>query len=115
MGESGVKIALNTAEEIPGVGVLIGTIRSLSNAMEAFLAGVNAGDEVITSSSDSINAAIRNFKQIMKDKQNSLNRISNSVNDFQLPYNQYQLNNQSQPMMQSQNQIYRGGKMRSKK
>lgn len=115
MGESGVKIALNTAEEIPGVGVLIGTIRSLSNAMEAFLAGVNAGDEVITSSSDSINAAVRNFKQIMKDKQNSLNRISNSVNDFQLPYNQYQLNNQSQPMMQSQNQIYRGGKMRSKK
>jgi hypothetical protein len=28
MSEAGVKIVLNTAEEIPGVGVLIGTIRS---------------------------------------------------------------------------------------
>lgn len=129
MGESGVKIALNTAEEIPGVGVLIGTIRSLSSAMEAFLAGVNAGDEVITSSSDSINAAVRNFKQIMNDKQNSLNRINNSVNNFQnnfqLPYNKYQLGNQlgnqfnnqlnNQFQGQAKTPVYRGGKTQKNK
>lgn len=113
MSESAVKIGLNTAEEIPGVGVLIGTVRSLSSAMEAFLAGVNAGDEVVTSSSDTINAAVRNFKQIMKDKQNSLDRINNSVNNFQAPYNQSQMQNKMQSQMQ--NQVYRGGKMRSKK
>lgn len=111
MGESAVKIGLNTAEEIPGVGVLIGTIRSLSNAMEAFLAGVNAGDEVITSSSDTINAAVRNFKRLMKEKEDGLNRINNSVNNFQLPYNKFP----QQGQFPSQPQNYRGGKSYNKK
>ena len=82
MGESAVKIGLNTAEEIPGVGVLIGTVRSLSNAGEAVMAATNAAGEVVTASSDSINAATKNFERLMKEKQNSLNRINDSVNKF---------------------------------
>jgi hypothetical protein len=120
MGEAAVKIGLNTAEEIPGVGVLIGTIRSLSSAMEAFLAAANAGDEVITSSSDSINAALRNFKRLMKEKEYSLNRINNSVNNFQnnfqVPYNKYQIGNQLGNQFQAPKiPVYRGGKTQKNK
>lgn len=85
--EAAVKVALNTAEEIPGVGILIGTIRSLSTAGEAALSGANSMNELLTSTFDSANASVRNFKQIMKDKKDSLNRINTSVNNFQMPYN----------------------------
>lgn len=85
--EAAVKVALNTAEEIPGVGVLIGTIRTLSTAAEAALSGANSMNEFFTSAFDSANATVRNFKQIMKDKKDSLNRINTSVNNFQMPYN----------------------------
>ena len=117
MGESAVKIGLNTAEEIPGVGVLIGTIRSLSNALEAFLSTANAGEEIITTASDSVNAAFQNFNKLTKEKEASLNRIQNSVNNFQMPqYNMPQLNTQykmpqfpsSTPQMKIPS--YRGGK-----
>lgn len=128
MGESAVKIGLNTAEEIPGVGVLIGTIRSLSNAMEAFLSTANAGEEIFTSASDSVNAAVKNFKQISKEKEASLNRIQNSVNSFQTPTlfnSQYRIPQVQIPQVQMpqmpqvpqmpQMPSYRGGKMHDNK
>ena len=86
IGESAVKIGLNTAEEIPGVGVVLGTVRSLSDAGEAFLSASNAANEVITTTSDSINAATKNFERLMKEKMNGLNRINDSVNKFQQPF-----------------------------
>lgn len=86
IGESAVKIGLNTVEEIPGVGVVIGTVRSLSDAGEAFLAASNAANEVITTTSDSINAATKNFERLMKEKTDGLNRINDSVNKFQQPF-----------------------------
>jgi len=87
LGESAVKIGLNTAQEIPGVGVVIGTVRSLSNASEALLSASNAASEIITNTSDSINAASKNFERLMKEKMDSLNRINDSVNKFQRPLN----------------------------
>lgn len=107
MSESAVKIGLNTAEEIPGVGVVIGSVRSLSNAGEAFLAGTNAVGEVVTASSDTINAATKNFQQLMKEKMSSINRINDSLGKFQQPFNsqrlmQSQMQPQMQPQMQSQ-------------
>ena len=87
MSEAAVKIGLNTAEEIPGVGVVIGTVRSLSNAGEAFAAATNAASEVVTTTSDSINAATKNFERLMKEKMNSVNRINESLNKFQQPFN----------------------------
>lgn len=68
IGSSAVKIGLNTAEEIPGVGILIGTIRSLNNAGEALLATINAGNEIITSGSDAINATSINLKNMQEEK-----------------------------------------------
>ena len=85
MGKSGVKILLNTAEEIPGVGVLIGTIRSLDSAGQAILAATNATSEIITTTSDSVNASTKNFNELMDEKGDVTNRIDKSVKEFEAP------------------------------
>lgn len=81
-GEAGVKIALNTLEEIPGYGIIIGTIRSASNAAEAVLASSNAFSEVVTKTSDTINATVQNFDKLMKEKGDLINRTTESINKF---------------------------------
>jgi hypothetical protein len=109
LGESAVKIGLNTAEEIPGVGVVLGTVRSLSDAGEALLAASNAANEVVTTTSDSINAATKNFERLMKEKMDSLNRINDSVNKFKQPFNRENI--VSRPMSMPMSKLS-GGKTR---
>jgi len=87
LGESSVKIMLNTAEEIPGVGVVIGTARSASNVGEAIAASANTGSELITATSDTVNAATKNFKQIVDEKKNIEDRTNTSINQFENPVN----------------------------
>jgi hypothetical protein len=111
MGEAAVKIGLNTAEEIPGVGVVIGTVRSLSNAGEAFAAATNAASEVVTTTSDSINAATKNFERLMKEKMNSVNRINDYLNKFQQPFNGQKFMQLPSPQMSMQ-KIMGGGNTR---
>jgi hypothetical protein len=102
IGESAVKIALNTAEEIPVAGVVIGTVRSLSNVGEAMAAASSAASEVVTASSDTINAATKNFERLMKEKMNSVNRINDSLNKFQQPFNGQKFMQLQSPQMQMQ-------------
>jgi hypothetical protein len=85
IGKAGVNILLNTAEEIPGVGVVIGTVRSLSKIGEAGLAVVDATSEVVTTSSDSVNAATQNFNDLMQEKGDVLKRTDDSVKEFEEP------------------------------
>ena len=87
LGESSVKIMLNTAEEIPGVGVVIGTARSASNIGEAIAASANTGSELVTATSDTVNAATKNFEQIMDEKKNVEDRTNTSINQFENPVN----------------------------
>jgi len=82
IGEAGVKVILNTAEEIPGVGIVLGTIRSANNIAEAAISSINAGTEVWTSTSDTINQTVKNFNRLIKEKTDVLNRTENSVNQF---------------------------------
>ena len=81
-GETGVKVALNTLEEIPGAGVVIGTIRSASNIGEALLASTNATAEVVTKTSDTVNATLQNFDNLLKEKGDVLARTTESINKF---------------------------------
>ena len=81
-GEAGVKIALNTLEEIPGYGVIIGTIRSVSNAAEAVLASSNAFSEIVTKTSDTVNASVQNFDKLLKEKGDLIGRTTDSINKF---------------------------------
>jgi hypothetical protein len=82
IAESGVKVILNTAEEIPGVGIVIGTIRSIGNVGDAIVSSVNAGSEVITSASDTINESVKNFDRLIKEKSDILNRTKASIDEF---------------------------------
>lgn len=81
-GETGVKVALNTLEEIPGAGVVIGTIRSASNIGEALLASSNATAEIVTKASDTVNASLQNFDNLLKEKGDVLARTTESINKF---------------------------------
>ena len=105
MGESAVKIGLNTLGEIPGVGIIIGSVRSLNDAGEAMSAASSAVSEVVTATSDSINASTKNFQRLMKEKMQGLNRINDSVNKFQKPFTRDQL----LTMAPTQIQNLRGG------
>jgi hypothetical protein len=82
MGEAGVKVLLNTAEEIPGVGIIIGTLRSADAIGKAVLSSVNAGSEVIESSSDTLNATLKNFDRLMEEKEETENRVKASIDEF---------------------------------
>ena len=82
IGEAGVKVALNTATEIPGVGIIVGSIRSLGNIGDAIVSSVNAGSEVITSASDTINQSVKNFDRLIKEKGDVLNRTKASIDEF---------------------------------
>jgi hypothetical protein len=81
-GETGVKVALNTLTEIPGYGIIVGTIRSASNIGEAILASTNATAEVITTVSDTTNATLQNFDNLLKEKGDVLARTTESINKF---------------------------------
>jgi ABC-type transporter Mla subunit MlaD len=81
-GETGVKVALNTLEEIPGYGIIIGTVRSASNIGEAILASTNATAEVVTKTSDTINASLQNFDNLLKEKGDLIDRTTESINKF---------------------------------
>ena len=82
IGEAGVKVALNTATEIPGVGIIVGSIRSLGNIGDAVVSSVNAGSEVLTSASDTINQSVKNFDRLIKEKGDVLNRTKASIDEF---------------------------------
>ena len=80
------KVLLNTATEIPGVGVVIGTVRSISNIGEAITAATNASSEIVTATSDAVNATAQNYEQIMKEKDNIENRTNYSMSKYEDPF-----------------------------
>lgn len=82
VGKAGVKVLLNTAEEIPGVGIIFGSIRSISNIAEAAISSINAGTEVVTSTADAVNATTKNFERLVKEREDITNRTSESIQKF---------------------------------
>jgi len=81
-GETGVKVALNTLEEIPGYGIIVGSIRSASNIGEAFFSTTNAAAEVWTRTSDNVNAAVQNFDKLLQEKNELITRTGGSIKKF---------------------------------
>ena len=87
LGSSAVKIGLNTAEEIPGVGIIIGTLRSLDQAAKAGLSTINAASEVVKDTADTANATAKKFKRLFDEKMKIGDRINNSISNFTNPKN----------------------------
>jgi len=107
-GKAGLKIALNTLTEVPGYGIIVGSIRSASNAGEAVLASTNAASEIITTTSDNINAAVQNFDKLLKEKQDVMDRTAQSIDNFSNNMKKMPNNIQGQQQVQ-------GGKKKTKK
>ena len=82
VGETGVKVVLNTLEEIPILGILVGTIRSAGNIGDAIVSSANAGSQVVTSAADTINASVKNFDRLLEEKEEILNRTKTSIDEF---------------------------------
>jgi hypothetical protein len=85
VGKAGVNIILNTLEEIPVVGVVIGTIRSLNTAALTGLSALDATNVVIDKSADTIKATNKNFEDLMEEKNNVLKRTDESMKEFEEP------------------------------
>jgi len=81
-GETGVKVALNTLSEIPGYGIIVGSIRSVSNIGEAFFSTTNAASEVWTRTADNINAMTQNFDKLLQEKNELITRTGGSIKKF---------------------------------
>lgn len=81
-GQTGVKVALNTLEEVPGYGIIVGSIRSVSNIGEAFFSTTNAAAEVWTRTSDNVNAAVQNFDKLLQEKNELITRTGGSIKKF---------------------------------
>jgi len=85
IGKAGVNIALNTLEEIPVAGVVVGTVRSLDKAVQAAQAIFNAGSEIITASGDAANQIAKNIENTsnLPTLPQIPNQIPNISNQFQ--------------------------------
>ena len=81
-GEAGVKIVLNTLEEIPFYGVLVGTARSFSAAGDAIISSINAGSEVTKASADALNASAKNFDKLMNERKDVTERTNDKIDNF---------------------------------
>jgi len=107
-----VKIGFNTATEIPGVGILVGTIRSIGNAGDAIAASTNAAAQLVTNYSDALNGSLLNFKILSQENSDRLNNINKSINDFkQTPLNMTKNISSQLPQVATSNiMMYQGGK-----
>jgi len=74
VGKAGVDIAMNTLEEIPGVGVVIGTIRSVDKAAQAAQSVANAGSEILTATGDTVNQVTKNIENVNNNMNLDLNK-----------------------------------------
>lgn len=85
IGKAAVNIIANTLEEIPMLGILVGTIRSVDKAVEAGQSIVNAGSEIVTASGDTLNQITQNIAEVTKDLNTKIPslKIPTSINDVQ--------------------------------
>ena len=81
-GETGVSIALTTMTSIPVYGAIVGSIRSTSEIIKAGLAATNTASEIVTVSSDNLNAAVQNFEKLLNEKKEMESRIGGAINNF---------------------------------
>jgi hypothetical protein len=77
-----VNVILDTAQGVPGAGIVLGAIRSATNVGEAIFATINAISQMVTKTSDTVNATSQNLERIVEEKRNNINQ---SVEEFSNP------------------------------
>lgn len=82
VGESAISVALNTAEEVPGAGVVVGTFRSLDKIATAGQAVVEAGADTVTTFADAASKVTDAIKEKIAQTSEIKNRIQSHVDKF---------------------------------
>ena len=90
IGRTIINVIINTAEEVPIYGIIIGTVRSIDNIIRTFLSTVTTSSKVIDEIRGVLEFTMDNFKslkneymiQLQKEKNRSLNRIDSSIQKF---------------------------------
>jgi len=83
LGKAAVSIALNTAEEIPGVGVVIGTVRSLDKGAQAMQSVFNAFSDTATAAGEA-GSEIKNRYNAVQEQMNGIANLSNQIGYTQM-------------------------------
>jgi hypothetical protein len=79
IGSTIVNIGLNTFQEIPGLGVLIGTFRSLDKAVQAAQAIFNTGLKLVITSSDAVKEIIEKTQEANKNISSNTQILSSQI------------------------------------
>ncbi len=64
IGKAGMKVILNTATEIPGVGIIVGTARSLDTIGKTFAEVAEASAEVVKATANTVKDTAENYQKI---------------------------------------------------
>ena len=90
IGKAIVSVILNTLEEIPIYGIIVGTIRSLNTIAVTILASINTAALTINEIRNTVQFTMDEFEglkkeymyQLQKQREKSVNRIQNSIQKF---------------------------------
>lgn len=82
IANASVSVFMNTAEEIPGIGIFIGTIRSLDTIVKTIQSLVNAGSEVIIANADAVSEITERIQQIKSQLLNKVNALSTKADNL---------------------------------
>ena len=66
LGQAGLKVLLNTATEIPGVGVIVGTARSLDTIGKTIAEVTEASAKVVEVTADTVEKTAEKYQEINK-------------------------------------------------
>ena len=82
IANASISVFMNTAEEVPGIGIFIGTIRSLDTIVKTIQSLVNAGSEVIIANADAVSEITERIQQIKSQLLNKVNALSTKADNL---------------------------------
>jgi hypothetical protein len=81
--QAAVQVALDAFQAVPIFGAFMSAGQSMITAFETWLSLVDTVNNVATTTSDTVNAVVTNFKRLKKEKEQLLARSEKSIKEFE--------------------------------
>ena len=81
IGKAGMKVLLNTATEIPGVGVIVGTARSLDTIGKTIAEVTEASAKVVEVTANTVEKTAEKYQEIIGDNSINVNELNSDINN----------------------------------
>tara|TARA_B110000114_G_C15092953_1_gene399636 strand:+ start:2349 stop:3542 length:1194 start_codon:yes stop_codon:yes gene_type:complete len=78
VGESSVEVLFNTMIGIPGIGMILGGVKSMNKIGTLFLSVINANAEMMTLGANASNASLKNMKRLLNSGTTNINSVNNN-------------------------------------